>query len=1143
MNGKKSPAARYGLLAAEALGVALVLVLLLLAGLALRLSSGPISLTPLLPLLERAFDVALDQPDQPVRLQAEAAALSWERLEDGPTLSLGQARISGLAPVDELTVSSLSVSLAAQPLLRGLIAPGDVQIGGLSATVRLPAPKPAGEPGVTAAKATEAETEARQTGAAATPAFTRQIEALTGGDGPLRLLSRVVIRDSRITVQPAADAAAAGSVAPVSLVVRNAELNRGSGGLAGTADLSLTGDGDAGRVEIKAAPQPDGFGVTATLAALRPAAFAGLVPAAAGLAVVELALDGTITAVLAPDGTLPAVTASLTAGEGQLRLPEALAASLGLPKAEQRLPIRSLALQGRATPSAMEAELTTAAITFGDDARLRLPAPITEPLPPLRSIAARGRFAAGTLTIEQVELAFPGPAIALAGEVQGLLAGPVKAALRATLTRGLAVNDLKDYWPRGLATDAWDWVAAHIRDGQVPQAEANLALAVTPQGDVTVDTFGARFLVQETTIDYLPPMPPVQQASAEATVDLSSLRFAVRSGRCAGLAVRSGTVAIPDLAADTPSLDLDLNIAGPAAGVVEILAAEPLALTEDIDLQPRQVMGSVDTRLRARLPLLDDLEFEQIDLDVDARTAGLGADNLLGAIDLRHGRITFNVTESGLNARGPISISGIAGTFSWDEDFRAAPLSGRTMHFVFAGAETADVIRQAPVRADVGRYLRGGFLGGSLQYIDRKGVGSIDLNADLTRTDLALPQLSWRKEIGKPAYAEVQVRLLDGRPAGVQSLSLTGDDVDVHGTAILASDSRISAVNLDAARLGRNSVSVAIAATGDDSWDVFVGGAALDLSAIGAEESQLGETEPGTAQPATKPEPSTGGSDLPRDLTVSADIARVWVNDAEPISPVVATLVRRDGIWQQVQASGDTSSGRRFLVTMRAADAGTRTLDADINDVGALLRILGLYADMTGGHLQAQVTLDNRNGVEARSGVVRIKDFRLINAPILAQILNLMTLGGIAAALTGGEGIRFSRLEAPFEERNGFIVLSEAYAHGPSLGLTATGSVDLNQRALDLQGVVVPFFWANNLIGHLPLIGTWLTGGSPVGGVFSAPYTLRGPVAKPNVFVNPVTAVMPSVLRFTIEWLQGWLLRHGRPPASLDGTFDGAVSP
>lgn len=1139
MNGKKSPAARCALLAAEALGVALVLVLVLVAALALRLSTGPISLTPLLPLLERAFGVALDQPEQPVRLQAEAAALSWARLEDGPTLSLGQARISGLAPVDELTVSSLSVSLAAQPLLRGLIAPSGVQIDGLSATVRLPAPQPAAEPGASALTAARAESQAKQAGGAMTPSFSRQVEALTSGDGPLRLLSRVVIRDSRIFVQPAAADAAAGGAAPLSLTVRNAEFSRDRGGLAGTADLSFTDAGDAGRIEIRAAPRPDGFGAIATLAGLRPAAFAGLAPVAAALAVIDLPLDGSVAAAFDRSGALTTVTASLSAGEGQLRLPEALAAPLGLPKAEQRLPIRSLVLQGRATPPAMQAELTTAAITFGDDARLRLPAPITDPLPPLRSMAARGRFDAGTLTVEQVQLAFSGPAIALAGEVQGLLAGPVKAALRATLTRGLAVNELKDYWPRGLATDAWDWVTAHIRDGHVPEAEASLAFAVAANGDVTVDRFGARFLVREATIDYLPPMPPVQQASAEATADLSALRFAVRSGRCAGLAVRSGTVAIPDLTADTPHLDLDLNIAGPAAGVVEILASEPLALTEGIDLQPRQVMGSVDSRLRARVPLLDDLEFEQIDLDVDARAAGLGANNLLGAIDLRNGRITFNVTESGLNARGPISISGIAGTLSWDEDFRAGPLSGRTMRFVFAGASAADVIRQAPASVDARRYLRGGVLGGSLQYTDRQGVGSINFNADLTRTDLALPQLSWRKGIGKPAHAEVQVRLLDGRPAGVQSLTLTGDDVDVHGTAILASDSKVNAVHLDAPRLGRNSLSVAVAATGDESWDVFVGGAALDLSAIGVEESEEEEPAPRSA----KPEPAAGGGDLPKNLTVSADIARVWVNDAEPISPVVASLVRRDGIWQQAQASGDTSSGRRFLVTMRPADASARTLDADIKDVGALLRIFGLYGGMKGGHLQAQLMLDHRNGVETRGGVVRIKHFRLINAPILAQILNLMTLGGIAAALTGGEGISFSQLEVPFEERNGFVVLSNAYAHGASLGLTATGSVDLNHSLLDLQGVVVPFFWANNLIGHLPLIGTWLTGGSAVGGIFSAPYTLRGPVADPNVSVNPVTAVMPSVLRFTIEWLQSWLLRRGRLPASLDGTFNGGVGP
>jgi hypothetical protein len=69
----------------------------------------------------------------------------------------------------------------------------------------------------------------------------------------------------------------------------------------------------------------------------------------------------------------------------------------------------------------------------------------------------------------------------------------------------------------------------------------------------------------------------------------------------------------------------------------------------------------------------------------------------------------------------------------------------------------------------------------------------------------------------------------------------------------------------------------------------------------------------------------------------------------------------------------------------------------------------------------------------------------------------------------------------------------------------------------------VPFYWANSLVGSVPLLGPLLTGGAEGGGLFSASYRLTGPLGQPVLNVNPYSIVLPSVVRYLLELIQSWI--------------------
>ena len=63
-----------------------------------------------------------------------------------------------------------------------------------------------------------------------------------------------------------------------------------------------------------------------------------------------------------------------------------------------------------------------------------------------------------------------------------------------------------------------------------------------------------------------------------------------------------------------------------------------------------------------------------------------------------------------------------------------------------------------------------------------------------------------------------------------------------------------------------------------------------------------------------------------------------------------------------------------------------------------------------------------------------IDDFKVQEVPVLAKLLTLASLQGIADLLTG-EGIRFTDLELKFTNKEGLMTIEEMYAIGPAISI------------------------------------------------------------------------------------------------------------
>jgi hypothetical protein len=186
-------------------------------------------------------------------------------------------------------------------------------------------------------------------------------------------------------------------------------------------------------------------------------------------------------------------------------------------------------------------------------------------------------------------------------------------------------------------------------------------------------------------------------------------------------------------------------------------------------------------------------------------------------------------------------------------------------------------------------------------------------------------------------------------------------------------------------------------------------------------------------------------------------------------------------------------------------------LSAETTDGGAALRALDIYDSVKGGNLKITGKVKDDEPRRPLRGRLDSDSFRLVNTPFFVRFLSVAALTGLADVLTG-EGFYFDGASARFTKTMGKIEVTKFRSAGPSIGLTSSGTIDLDRQKIDLEGVIVPAYAINSILGNIPLLGDLLQGG-PGEGLFSAAYKIAGDLPEPKIDVNPWTALAPGFLR------------------------------
>jgi hypothetical protein len=690
------------------------------------------------------------------------------------------------------------------------------------------------------------------------------------------------------------------------------------------------------------------------------------------------------------------------------------------------------------------------------------------------------------------------------GEIGIAGSGAVDYAGEPRLTLGLAgtpmsASALKRMWPILVTPEVREWVIERIERGSVQRLDIalnspvrNLSRRGPPIPD---DGLSVTILANGVTLRPVDDLPLIRDADLKAritgrtaTVTIAQAGIDTPAGR--KLNLTDIVFEVPDMVPKPMPARVKFRVEGPVPAVAEILASDRLSDVTGNTLDPNATKGNASAFVTLGMPIKGELTKADTTYTINADLKDFAGDKLVMGQKLEANALKITANTQGYQVKGDVKINGQAAAL----DYRK-PTDGDADVRLQA---TLDDAGRARLGFDLGPAVTGPLplkLAGRIGSGDRDSKFSIDADLTQVKVDNILP--GWAKPAGKAARAVFNV-VQKGQSTRLEDIVVDGAgasikgavEVDQSGDLVSASFPTFSPSEGDKTSLkadrGTDGVLKAVL-----RGDVFDGRGFLKSAISGKEADSKSKAKS-------------------IDFDIDVKLGAVAGFFGEAVRSLDVKVSRRSGAIKTFSLSGKLGRDTPLTGDMRGRSQGAArdVIVIETGDAGALLRFTDTYAKVSGGQLSLAMDAPTSDA-RAKEGLLNVTNFAVKGEAQLASVAG-------ASNNPAQNTIAFSRLRAEFTRQNGQLSIREGVVKGPVIGATIEGSIDYPANSVQMRGTIVPLFGLNNMFNQIPIVGLFLGGSNE--GLFGLTYEVVGTPGQPQVRVNPLSAILPGVMRKVMDF-------------------------
>jgi hypothetical protein len=679
-------------------------------------------------------------------------------------------------------------------------------------------------------------------------------------------------------------------------------------------------------------------------------------------------------------------------------------------------------------------------------------------------------------------------------------------------SQGITADDLKRIWPYFLSRDSRSWFVKNVTTGTVESATMKFSFPVgtlarqgeekpVPQNGISIDMVGTGVTMIAT--DSMAPIAidgktKLQVRDSKVTISADGANLATDAGPI-GLA-NAALV----MSSDTPGQRV-IEISGDVSSGIPALvslakAQQPDAIANaKLPIDLTSLGGNLNLALVATVELDKAGAMQKLDYAVNGTVQDFGSTVPIQAHNITAGQLAFTASQQGYRVTGKAKVDGLDADLSVDGAPNGAP------NLVLSS--TIDVKDLKSMGFDASQ-----FLSGKVRFAARPmSDGSIQMAVDIKDAGLTIKDLGISKEVGVPGILEAAVKQTD-TVTELSQINLAFGDVKLQGSLDFDSKKGLQSAEFSTFALSPGDMAQLSLTPVRDGFALRLRGDQLDLKPMLKRFFGLGEGSTG----------SVAATQFNQTLALDIELKRALGFYKTTAFNLSLDMTLRGSDLQKANMQAQLGDDKSVSITTNPSPDG-RAMTVAFNDMGTLLRLLGVYPRVEGG--EGSLVLNMNTSTNVAVGEFLMHDFALIDEANVAQILG--NHQGSKELIASQNKLSFRSGKIDFIRRSDRVQVTEGMLTGDTVGGTMRGFIYTDKRQYDLAGTYVPLFGLNSVFQKLPLFGP-LLGGRDGEGLIGVTFAVKGPLDKPDFKINPASLLVPGAFRSLFEYRAKELPRDGQ---------------